>query len=498
MDSTPLLPHNAAKYVAFRARRFATAWPNSVAQWQLVILIALAVVRGLIYLSLFPPWVAPDEPAHFETIRIIGQEGEIPYSRYYESTPVNPELSVSFLTFRMWELLERPTPSRLLESQNLTDVSFANYPYPGKLVPADSYPILPHMVLSPLSNLASPLDIATELYILRLVSIVLAVAVTIIAWGVTKKLFPNRPQFWLAIPAFIVFLPMYTHIFASVNTDVFATLLGSMLLFLLISFFDTRPTKLKIGLVVGLLFLALLTKRTLVFTILWAGLVAILYVGYRRQWAIKRIVIAGLAVVLFITIGLAWVILNPQVLDNSIINMFNINIAKRFAILYLVEQGASLPEILELYVKSGLFAFITFWGNFGGATTNIPWPWAWGLMALCAVVLFGAARYLYRAFTSAEGVSRYQQNIFIVFVAGIVLSLLNAFFPVLVAGPSWGPPARYFFPMIIPIATFFFLGTWHLFPARYRQIYLLPLWLAALVTYDALVVSRVLIPFLYG
>jgi len=287
---------------------------------------------------------------------------------------------------------------------------------------------------------------------------------------------------------FLIFFPaglLFPRLFRSIPLLLFLALLLVLLPVLIL-------------LLLLLLFLALLTKRTLVFTILWVGLVATLYVGYRRQWAMKRIVIAGLAVVLFITIGLAWVILNPQVLDNSIINMFNINIAKQFAVLYLVERGASLPEILELYIKSGLFAFITFWGNFGGATTNIPWPWAWSLMAVCAVVLFGAGRYLYKAFTPAKGVSSYQKNVFIIFIAGIALSLLNAFFPVLVAGPSWGPPARYFFPMIIPIATFLFLGTWHLFPAKYRQVYLLPLWLAALVTYDALVISRVLIPFLYG
>ena len=119
-------------------------------------------------------------------------------------------------------------------------------------------------------------------------------------------------------------------------------------------------------------------------------------------------------------------------------------------------------------------------------------------MAFSGIILVGAGLYLFRTFQTSEGTSNYQRNVFIIFITGIILSLVNAFFPVLVAGPRWGPPARYFFPVIIPIATFFFLGVWQLFPARYRQVYLLPLWLLGLVSYDTLVISHVLIPFLYG
>lgn len=471
----------------------------TVIQWQLILLIALALVRGLIYTSLFPPWVAPDEPAHFEAIRIIGQEQQIPFRRYYQTTPVNSELSHSFQTFRMWELLERSTPasSQLTESR-LADVSFIYYPYPGKLVYADSYPILPHILLAPISNVVSPFDIATELYILRLVSVGFIVLVTLLAWLVTRRVFPEQPQFWLAIPAFIVFLPMHTHIFASVNTDVFAILLTSTLLWLLLSFFDNGASKLKVGTVLCLVFLALLTKRTLVFIPLWVGIIAILYLGHRRQWPMKRVVIVGLITTTLIIAGLGWVILYPDVLANSIITMFNINLVRQIPLISFVNQGLSTVEIIEIYVKSGLFAFITFWGNFGGATTNIPWSWAWGLMVFCGGIVLGAGIYLVRAFRKIEGTSSYQRNVFIIFMTAIALSLMNAFFPVLVAGPSWGPPARYFFPVIIPIATFFFLGARQLCPAKYRQTYLLPVWLVGLIAYDTLVITIVLIPFLYG
>ncbi len=465
--------------------------------WQLIILIALALVRGLIYLSLFPPWVAPDEPAHFEAIRILGQEGQNPSYAYYNATPVNAELSESFQTHRMWELLERVTPTQLLNNGDSLDMSFINYPYPGRLVFADTYPILPHILLSPISILVSPFDIATELYFIRFISVVLAVIVTGLAWFVTRKVFPNQPQLWLAIPAFIVFLPMHTHIFAAANTDVFAILLTSVLLLLLISFFDKGASKTKVAIVICLIVLALLTKRTVIFTLLWAGLTGILYLGYRRQWTVKRIVTVGLITATAIGLAFFWVILNSDLLVNSVITLFNMNIG-RHAFFIFANQGLSFQEFAIVYIKSGLFAFITFWGDFGGANINIPWPWAWGLMILCGVIILGALIYLYKALYKFEGVNRFQQNVLIIFVTGIILSLANAFFPVLAAGPRWGPPARYFFPVIIPIATLFFLGVRQLCPAKYRQSYLLPGWLLALVAYDTIVITQVLIPFIYG
>jgi hypothetical protein len=119
-------------------------------------------------------------------------------------------------------------------------------------------------------------------------------------------------------------------------------------------------------------------------------------------------------------------------------------------------------------------------------------------MFFCGGIILGAGIYLIRAFRKFAGSNRYQRNVFIIFITAIALSLVSAFFPVLVAGPSWGPPARYFFPVIIPIATFFFLGARQLCPAKYRHTYLLPVWLVSLIAYDTLVISKVLIPFLYG
>ena len=119
-------------------------------------------------------------------------------------------------------------------------------------------------------------------------------------------------------------------------------------------------------------------------------------------------------------------------------------------------------------------------------------------MPVFALIGLGAAVYLVKVFRRQVSTSREQRTILVMFLLGILLAIISTFFPVLVSGPTWNPPARYFFPVIIPFATFVFLGVWQWCPARYRHTWLLPVWLICLVGFDALALIRVILPYLYG
>jgi len=43
----------------------------------LLLLLALSLVRGLLYLAIIPPWQGPDEPRHFEYARLIADRGRL-------------------------------------------------------------------------------------------------------------------------------------------------------------------------------------------------------------------------------------------------------------------------------------------------------------------------------------------------------------------------------------------------------------------------------------
>lgn len=474
------------------------AFPRRIARWQLVILLALTLVRGLIYLSIFPPWLAPDEPAHFEVVRIMGQENQRPTEQYYRTHPVNPELDRSFRAFRFWELAERDTPTTWLAAHEnrLSDVSLPDYPYHGHLVYAESYPLLPHWLLSNLISLAAPLDIATELYLLRLVSVLCAVAVTALAWHITRQVFPQQPQFWLAIPAFAVFLPMYTHIFAVLNTDVFAVLLSSMLLAVMVSALKNGPSWPKIGLMLGLALLAVATKRSALFTVVWAGVAMVLVVGQRRDWSLRQIGFWASVVAASTIAGFLVLLLFPVLLTELGINTFNLSIFRQLPLAHM--QGQSLTELAKIYVQSAIFAAITFWGDFGWANINLPWSWFWGLMLASGIVMLAGLVYVFKKFKPLKPRLDFQQNVFLLYLAGLMLALVSTFFPIVVSGPGWNPAGRYFYPVIIPTATLLFLGVWQLCPTQYREQVALPLWLLALVGFDALTLTGVIIPYLYG
>ena len=173
-------------------------------QKTLILLISLVIVRGLIYISIVPPWLAPDEPAHFEAIRLIGQKGLLPTQEIYLTTPMHPEMPVSFERFRIWEISSLTPPSAPHEPLFI-------YYYPptssGSVVFADNYPLIYHFLLAPLSALSEPLNVVQQLYLLRFVSLFFTTLITIAAWLFTRTIFPGSTIYAIAASSFIIFLP---------------------------------------------------------------------------------------------------------------------------------------------------------------------------------------------------------------------------------------------------------------------------------------------------
>lgn len=472
---------------------------HRTARWQLVILLALALVRGLIYLSVFPPWLAPDEPAHFEAARIYNLVGTRPTEAYYHTVLVDPAFAQSMKTFRLWEFSERATPTQPLDAIQTSLYDYMRNVYPGGLILAETHAMLPYIFLWPVSVIIQPLGSISELYLLRLVSVLLGLGVVAMAWDITRLMFPRQPLFWLAIPAFIVFLPMRTHIFAAVNTDVFAILIVSTMLWLVVSVFYRGLNWQRAAALLLLMVLTLFIKRTALFATAWVGVAALFYLGYRRRWPLWRVLLGVLMTLLLFTGLLALALSNAGKLTALNITLFNFGFVNEPLVnIALVTDGMDWEQTFQLMLRLALFAHITFWGVFGFNNINIPWDVNYGLMLLSGVVTFGAVIAVLQVVWRDRHKDSRQANLLSVFAIGVLLALFSAFFPGLFRGMAWGPQARYYFPAIIPIATFYFLGVWQLCPARYRQRVVLPLWLLALVGFDALTLTGLLIPYIYG
>jgi hypothetical protein len=62
---------------------------------------------------------------------------------------------------------------------------------------------------------------------------------------------------------------------------------------------------------------------------------------------------------------------------------------------------------------------------------------------------------------------------------------------------TWAIHSRYYFPAVIPLALYFFLGFRQLFPWHWRK-FALPAWIIGWFTYDSFVLLVVVLPYLYS
>lgn len=194
-------------------------------RWAQVLLFVLYVVLGTLYAIYTPPWQAPDEPAHYNYIRVLAEEWRLPaieegdYDQEYlarlTSQKFPPELSIAPLRYE------------------------------------DHQPPLYYLLAVPFYLL-----FGGNLIPLRLLSVALGLLLLTVVHRLVRDLFPDHPFRALAVVALIAFLPQHVAMTAAVNNDTLAELVLATALWLAVR---PNPRPWPLGAVVGL---ALLTKTT--------------------------------------------------------------------------------------------------------------------------------------------------------------------------------------------------------------------------------------------
>lgn len=468
---------------------------SSILKSSLILLVGLTLVRGLIYLSIFPPFLAPDEPAHFEAIRLIGQEKKWPTQEIYLTTPMHPQMDLIFRQYRIWTLVGLYSPK---ENLNVTNNLFIHY-YPpqvaGSEIQADSYLMLYHVSLAPIAAVLASFDLASQLYFLRFVSVLFAATTVVVAWFTIRFVFPEQKIFALAVTSFMVFWPMHSHVTASINSDTLAELLASLFFLVLVLTYHKGITIFRGILLISLLGLATLTKPTVFF--LYPTLIAVLiiYMGRRLQWAN---IVMGLLITILVAItgiGSLFFFENSNG-GRSLLSLFSSPLR------YPNWSNYVTSDALSFYIKALNFAVVSFGGLFGWSNIHIPWMWVRILAVVFLFVILGILAFIYqnlwRGGENKDSLSGYQKDILLIFLLAILFSSIGLVAPIIVnQSPSWGIHSRYYFPAVIPIALFCFLGVRQLIPTPFHK-FLLPGWLVGWILYDIAVFLVVLIPFLFS
>lgn len=464
-------------------------------QSPLILLIGLTLIRGLIYLSVFPPFLAPDESAHFEAIRLIGQENKWPTAEVYQATPMHPEMDMIFDQFRIWTLVGLHSPVKNLGVTNNLFVYYYPTQIAGSEVVGDSYLMLYHLGMASISWLTMPFNLVTQVYILRIVSVLLAALTVMVAWFTIRIIFPKRQIFALGVCTFIVFWPMHSHVTASINSDSLAELIGALFFLVMVRIWWKGFSISRGVMLVCLLGIGMLTKPTAFFLFPTLIAVLIIYIGRRFNWT--RMIVG---ILIGILVVLTWV---------GSVFLYESSGGGR-KIFLLIAEGIRFPhwsdyltsEALFFYVRSLNFAVVSFAGLFGWSNIHIPWEWVriWALLLFVVTlgILIFITKNLLGIGQTKDELTNFQREILVIFLIAIVFSLIGVTMPIIVTqSPSWGIHSRYYFPVIIPIALYLFLGVRQLVPERFHS-FLWPGWLIGWVLYDAVVFVLILVPFLYS
>jgi len=203
-------------------------------QWA-VLLMALTLVRGLLYGSVAPPWQAPDEHAHFEYAALMGQLKRVP-------TPddTSPELQRQIVTsmfdYDLWRLIKREPvaspPEGFLVAAGISDYPpthvidnrYLYYPQVG--IDPPLYYVAPAIVYASLPDV----HIALQLYAMRTTTVLMLVLLIGIVACATVQLFYDDSLLAVCVPAFTAFIPMLAHIGSVLNNDILAAVFSTALL----------------------------------------------------------------------------------------------------------------------------------------------------------------------------------------------------------------------------------------------------------------------------
>jgi hypothetical protein len=268
-----------------------------------LLFVVLALLHGLIYATLIPPWQSPDEHGHFEYAWLISQHGPM-----VGPESISPEFQQrvleSMYSFDYWRLAHQPMPQVL--PAGFTDPNdrwlVNSRPQVGDERPAY------YLLVGGLLYLTNSQNIVMGMYLGRIVSVLLYSATVGLAVLAARTLFPQSLYMQIVPPAFLLFLPMLGEMGAAVSSDSMGMLSSSLFLISLIPIIRDGLSWPRVCATTILLALTLLSKKTTLFLIPTAASVIPIHMWTRgrrfspraRTWLVR----AGAGLIIT-TIGLA-------------------------------------------------------------------------------------------------------------------------------------------------------------------------------------------------
>jgi hypothetical protein len=444
----------------------------------------VALVHGVIYAVVMPPWQAPDEVAHFEYSYLLAALRR-PISPADESVPLEHAIIQSLYQFHAWQYTNGKLPpvvpdrlsqtsfgrSRTLDRFSLTYVVYA----------LAGWPFIGQGVLLPL-------------YAMRLAAVVMGALVVVLAFETALLVSPGQLGFAAAVAGFVLFLPQHAFINATVSDGNLAELAASACIWLIASMWRQGLRCPPAAACLACAVAAILSKPTayfLVGLILVVGPVLILRAQAKppaeRSWKWRQFAVGGLVV------GCLGAVLVPVIAYapplQYIRSMIGPNMAR------LADFG---PYILGLNA-SGRFeaalkgTFRSFWATFGWMTIGFPERI---YQTLTGVTLIALGGLVWRLRSQKAG-AKADRRLFLVqaLAAVLAIAVLITWFVTSPNGVAYYQ-GRYLFGAIVPIAIVLVSGWLALVPPRFQpQSAVFVVMMMAL--FDAAAIFTLALPYFY-
>lgn len=258
--------------------------PPTSREWLKVSLVLLfALAQGVIHFFLLPPWQHYDEPTHFEYAWLIANRERLPEAGE-EDLQMRRDVATSMLEHNFyWNLGQ---PNLLTDNPRQISIGISELAHPPTYYVLASVPLY----------FARHLDVTTQLYAARAVSVLIFLLITLIAIGLMRDLVPRDHTLRWLIPLTVVLLPPFASHMTSVNNDV-----GAVLIFSLFLWGGVRLIRYGVSLW-GLLWLlstavvGVMTKNTTLVALLMLPLALLIALWVQLGWRWRWFWLAGVAI----------------------------------------------------------------------------------------------------------------------------------------------------------------------------------------------------------
>jgi len=206
------------RWIGTRERRFLT------------ILGLVYLAKQIVLVVVFPAFTGHDEVAHYSYLRTVATEGRVPV---LIEDYLHDDLYPYCRYVLYWEWCD-PNDPRYVADPPHQGTWRGLGTYPSGQQYAANHPPLYYVLMAPVYWLSDDASPQTQILLLRLAAIPFGLATVLLAFLMTRTLFPGDAFLVATVPAFVAFQPQISYEAAMVNNDIVAIALYSWILDLLV------------------------------------------------------------------------------------------------------------------------------------------------------------------------------------------------------------------------------------------------------------------------